>query len=160
MRSGLRPLLILAALLSGGCYRYVPAGLDELKPGRDVRVRMTEEEADRFNGVLMPGTRDLEGRVVELNGDRVLLQVPIAMFDRGARVETLNQRLDVSRSGVLDVQLRQLDRTRTGLLVGAGIAIGGFVLAKSLGDGLSSGGDDLEPGGQDILVPIFVRLRW
>jgi hypothetical protein len=152
---GVAPVVLLA-----GCYRYVPADLSAVQPGREVRVRVSETESNRFAAVLTPGVRVLEGEVVELTGQSVLLQVPVAAMDQGSRIETLSQRLDVSRSGILDVELRQIDKTKTGLLVGGAIAIGGFILVKSLSGAFSSDEEDGGTPGTDILVPIFLRLRW
>jgi hypothetical protein len=151
--------LVAFAPLVAGCYRYVPAGNADLQPDNEVRVRVNEAEARRLAVAIEPGTRVLEGRVVEHQQDSVLLLVNVYSELQGARVVTLNQRLNVARPGIVDVELRQLDGTKTAIVAVAGVALVGTVIGAIATGGFDSGNDDGGPGPRDLLVPLF-RLRW
>jgi hypothetical protein len=78
----------------------------------------------------------------------------------GSRIETLSQRLDFNRSGIVDVELRHLDRTRTAILVGGAGGIGLFLLGKGLSGAFRGGDDNDNTPGDEIVVPVFLRIRF
>lgn len=121
-------------LLSAGCYAYRPIGFDEVRVDSDVRARLTAEQVDALNGVLPAESRVIEGRVLQDNGSSFLLLVPVLAERRGARIESISQRLDIPRSGMVEVEMRELDRLRTGLAIGVGAAVLGFVAWRTLRD--------------------------
>lgn len=137
-------------LLSAGCYTYRPVDFDEVRVDSDVRARLTARQVDELNGVLPSESRVIEGRVLEENGSSYLLLVPVLAELRGARIETINQRLDIPRSGIVELEMRELDRLRTGIAIGAGAAVLGFVAWRSLRD--PALGDSDPPGGPNDFV--------
>jgi hypothetical protein len=102
--------LLLAALLLSGCHRYVPAELGELRPDMAVRVRV----ADR------PTSPPLEGPVVELGpgGSGVTILPEASILGEEGPVSLTPVQIEV-------LERRELDRTRTALVV-AGTAIVGL----------------------------------
>lgn len=159
-RTGPVRALTLLVLAFAGCYRYVPADRTALTPGRDVRVRINEAESSRFATILPDGARLVEGTVIQNGADTLLLDVPVASNVLGSRVETINQRLDFSRAGIVDIELRQLDRIKTAIVVGGGGGLGLFVLIKGLQGAFRGGDDNDNLPGDDIVVPVFLRIRF
>jgi hypothetical protein len=128
-------VLGLAAVLSaGGCYRYTAVPVGEVSPAHHVRARLSLQEAERMEA-LFPGRnpRVIEGRVVQLIPDTLLLDVAVSSDLRMAQGPLLAQRIDVPLRGIIDLEVRELSRARTVALVSAsvaivGAAIGGWVI--------------------------------
>ena len=152
---------LLALAIGGvGCYRYVPADGTQLTAGHDVRVRINEAESNRFATVLPDDTRLVEGRVIRDSADTLLLEVPVSSNVLGSRIETLNQRLDFSRAGIVDIELRELDRTKTTIVIAGAGGIGLFLLGKGLSGAFRGGDDNGNMPGEEIVVPVFLRIRF
>lgn len=141
--SALRTALLSAPIvLAAGCFAYQPTGPNEIRVNDDVRALLTSAQVGQLDPVFLKDGRTLEGKVVE-NGEEVLIQVPVVSELRGARVQTLHQRVRIPRESIVDLQLRRLDRTRTGLLVGGGLALAAAIVVRELaGD---SGGSSRRP---------------
>src|SRR5690606_25218383 len=105
----------LAALPA--CYSYAPSDSATLRPGTELRARLSAVEAERLASVLPGVDRLVEGRVLEANGEGFLLLVPVAQRQTGGSLQTLHQRLWLGRDQVIEVELKRVDRLRTGLLV-------------------------------------------
>jgi hypothetical protein len=147
----------MVVLLAAGCYAYVPVEIDQLRPDHDVRARISAEHARELDPVLMRDARVVEGRVVEIDQD-LLIQVPVVSEFRGTAVQTLSQRVRVPFNEIGAVELRSLDRTRTGLLVGGGLAVTLALLVHALtGEG---GGDTrpTPPPPAEAHVPVILPL--
>ena len=140
-------------LSSTGCYAYRPVDFDEVRVGSEIRARLTAGQVDELNGVLPSDSRVIEGRVLEAPGSSYLLLVPVLAEMRGARIDAIHQRLDIPRSGIVELETRELDRVRTGIVVGAGAVVLGFVAWRSLRDPALG---DRDPGGDPN---DFVSLR-
>lgn len=132
----LRPLLPLLLLGVSGCFAYTPVSLDTVQPGENVRVRITPEQAQEIDALLMRETRILDGVLLE-RGPSFLVEVPVATQLQGGARQSLNQRILLPREGIVEMELKSLDRVRTGLLLGgAGALVIGtviFTLTKELG---------------------------
>jgi hypothetical protein len=151
--------LLLPAWLLAGCYHYTPAEVGDARPGSSVRLRVTDVQASRFAELMPVPTRTFEGRVVDASPDSLMLEVPISTDVRGVRIETIHQRMDFPRAGVLDTELRTLDGTRTALLGAGAVALIGIALANTLVNAFRS--DSPQPGeGNELVVPVFLRIRW
>jgi hypothetical protein len=100
--------------------------------------------------------RVLEGMFVQLNGDQVLLQVPAAARQApGGGVETLHQRLSIPRDGLLEVELKQLNRSRTYGLIGFGVAAASYLAVSALNGDRGSSGPPNGGGDPEFRIPIF-----
>ncbi len=143
----------LSSLLAA-CYTYVPSSLSEVTPEQEVRLRLGAVEAARLEDFARDGGRAVEGRVLSQDGDSVLVRVESHSELRGVRVQTLYQRIHVSRPAVLDVELRELDKGRTYLVTGAGVAAAALIAV----DRLQGGGSDTPPNGgtpNEALIPLL-----
>ena len=125
-------LLLLVALSMGACHTYQPMPVRELAPGSDVRVRLSGAYADSLAPVLQrDDARVLEGKIVGSAGSSVLLEVPVEQSLRGMRLQTLNQRVEIPETALLETERKRLDRGRTFLAVGAAAAVvGTFVVIQ------------------------------
>ncbi len=140
------PCLLLGIVLSG-CFAYAPVALDTVQPGADVRVLVTPEQARALDELLLREARMVDGRLLEVGAD-LLLEVPVASGLQGGAMQSLNQRVRLPRSEVLQVELRSLNRGRTGLVVGVAgaVVLGSVIHALSRELGGDTRGDPPPPG--------------
>lgn len=154
MRSHLL-LLLAAPVLFAGCYSYRVADLDDVRPGAGLRLLISPSEAERLVELRLTEDRMVHGTLVSNGGSTVLIDTRVGVNDptRGSRA--LTQRIEIPLAEVREVEERQLDRFKTGALIG-GVAVGvGIVAASALG-----GGDGADvppgPGNGEFRVPV----RW
>jgi hypothetical protein len=144
-------------LLTGACYSYQPARLESITPGSSVRVRLSQDAADRLTDEGVTSTRLLDGVLLQNGGESLLLDTD--MTTGGAARRTLRQRLSIPVSGITEIELKQLDRVKTGVAIGVGVAVVGTVIAAQLAGGF--GGDEdpgPEPGELRVPLPIGFRI--
>jgi hypothetical protein len=123
-----------------GCYHYTRVPVERVSEGQEVRVLLSESGVRELETLLLDHVRTMDrtliGDVLEVGPDRLLLAVPTAPQGGGLleRSRTLYQRTAVSRENMLDVELRQLDRGRTGLVAGGAAALfAGFLVYRFSG---------------------------
>lgn len=153
MRSSL--VLLLAVTLTGsGCYKYIPSSAMEVTPGQAVRVRLSAAEAARYQDLRLADPRLLDGTVVDRTAGELVVEATVGANDPTRGTRALVQQVSVPLEGVLGVDLKELDKVKTGLVVGGG---GAVLLAAILAAGDALGGDDA--GGTDVpearRVPLF-----
>lgn len=138
----------------GGCFAYVPVDVGQIQPEDDVRARLSASLAGELDPMLLRDARVLEGRVIETGG-ALIIEVPVVSDLRGSRVEALHQRVRVPITEITEAELRSLDRTRTGLFVGGGLAVTLAIVIHQLTR--ESGGDPRTPGPDptELRVPVF-----
>ncbi len=130
----LRSALVLAGLLSaGGCYHYLPSSPQEVGIGQAVRLRLTADEAAKYGDLRLSDPRLLEGKVVDRTASGIMLDATVGVNNPEAGSMALTQRVNVPMAGLLEVELKQLDQTKTSFLVGGGALLTGLVIAKSTG---------------------------
>jgi hypothetical protein len=153
----------LCALLPllGGCYRYAPAQLQDVRPGANVRARISAVEADRIAPVVsVDGARRLHAVLLVADTAGVLLEVPSAQRTQGGGMETLSQQVRLPTEGVVQVELRQLDLLRTGITAAAGAALMAVVIEAVVGRSARTADEG------EYEVPemrsgwMLLRLRW
>lgn len=156
-----RATLILAALLSTtGCYIYTPVQMEELTPDIKVRAFVSADRAREIEGITGRDAREIEGSVVESGADELMLLVPvISRIER--RGGTLSQRLSIPNSDVMGIELRELDTTRTGAIIGVAGGIGLYFLIKQLRSdgrqqGPGPGPGPVEDQGFRIMIPFRI----
>jgi hypothetical protein len=153
---GLR--LLLAAICALGCYRYAPATLDAVPQGATIRAVLSPAASAQLrerHGIT--GGRHLDGTVLEDHGAAVSLWVTSAPVSREFGAGILYQQVDVLKTDILRVDLRELDRGKT-----TAAAIGGVVLVAVVarevlagGSGESSGGGPTPPESRRSRIPIL-----
>jgi hypothetical protein len=131
--------LLIASALSAGCYTYSTIDLASAAPGMEVRARVSAATAAQLAPSLgMSDARLLSGPVVQRDADGLTIRVPTAPIGTIGAQEGLFQQILVNRSDLLELESRQLDRTRTGVMIGAAF-VGATVIAVTALHGRSSG---------------------
>ncbi len=143
-RSHLFPLFVLL-LATTACHSYRPAALADLMEGDRVRARLTPAQHEELRDVLLEGDRLVEGAVIEPGADTVMLEVPVVTLTEGIRMQSYSQRLRLSPAGIVEVELRTLDRGRTWGLAAAVAAVGGGILWYEFGRRSRRGGANPPP---------------
>jgi len=109
-------------LLLSGCYAYVPVEPTQVRPDQDVRVRLSMAQARELDPQFVGERRVLEGRVLEVGAD-FLLEIPVATGWVGTSAQSLHQRVRIPVGEITEVDVRSLDRGRTGILVGGALGL-------------------------------------
>lgn len=155
-----RALLVASMILVTGCYTYTPTRLDTIRPGQDVRVRLSGEATDRLEAVRFTDDRLMTGTLVEESPAELIFETAVrqtATPMQGARA--LTQRLDLSPADILEVETRSLSNSRTGALVAAiGAGVGAIVIAAIQGGGGNQNGGDPGPV-EDRRFPFGLKFR-
>lgn len=157
MRGLRRVFLLSLVLVSAACYAYRPASLEGLRAGTDVRARISSAEADRLRSVLGREDRVLDGKVAGADGEGLLLSVPMATSSGVAYTGRMRQRLRIPQTEIVELEVRQLERWKTGGLVAAGALLLGLLVADQFAnDSQTTDPPPTRPRGNDDLVPV----RW
>lgn len=154
-----RSVFVMAGLFAaGGCYHYLPSSPQEVVAGQAVRLRLTGDEAAKYTDLRLSDPRLLEGTVVDRSGSGVMLDATVGVNNAETGSRALTQRLNIPLAGVLDVELKELDRTKTSFLVGGSAVLAGLVIGKVSGafGGSETPGTDVQ---ESRRVPLFkIRL--
>jgi hypothetical protein len=107
-------------LLLNACFRYRPADLGAVPEGSRVRVQLTRQAFAALPEIpYQPGPR-LAGTLVGRNGDELLVRVPITADALNGGM--LGQQVAIPASGIVELESRELDRTRTAIAIATGVA--------------------------------------
>lgn len=138
--------LILLLAVSAGCYSYVPIDASHLQAGESIRMRVTAGTAEQIEPLLgRSDARLLAGTVISAGADTLIVEVPTTTRLAGSGThQTLNQRLSIPRTGLIEVENRLLNRTRTWIVTGAAAIIVGAIVLNATVQNSGTGG---EPGG-------------
>ena len=155
MRCFIRATLAVAALYAiGGCYTFSSLQGNPAV-GTDVRATMTDEEALRVGRQTGELSRFIDGRLVGVSSDSVVVSVvTLRAVSEVAGSRQLRQTVVIRRSGLEELASRDLSIWRSGLL---GV-VGGAVVAAVIHEVATGGTND--PGeNPDVptttLVPIL-----
>ena len=140
MKNRLHSALMLGAFLPvAACYSYQTIPVDDVRPDLPVHLRVRPEASERLALVMGYPTQDVDGRVISLARDTILLAVRSPMTAHASAEQQLYQRLDVPVSQLIEVRLRRLNRSKTYACVtlaavGAGaLAVWAFTSSTLLG---------------------------
>ena len=160
--SGLGRAVLVAAALSStsACYTFRPTSADELMVGQTVRARVSGVWADSLDAVIQRDARVFEATVVEDRGGALLMEIPIHLQGGPSTSGTLSQRVEIPDQAFVGLELKTLDRGRTGVTAGVvAIAVGALVL-KQL-SGKSGGEPDFGgPGPTESVLSSLLDLLW
>lgn len=113
-------LFLAAALVSTGCFTYVPVEPAAVRPNEEVRVRITEQAALRVAPQVGRFTSEIEAELTPASEDSLTLSVWVGRDYRGTAFENVHQTFAVGRNEVLEIRRRQLDKPKT-FIMGAGV---------------------------------------
>ncbi len=132
----------------GACYSYVPAELDGVIPGEEVRLTVTREAAERLQPALATSDRTLEGEVVRTEPGSLWLNVTTSRRQSGFQFERMGQTVHFDSGEFLDIELKTLHKHRTYAAVGtAAVAVAAIAWAALGGD---AGGKKVHPPGDGV----------
>lgn len=150
---------LLASALSA-CYAYTAAPPAGARVGERVRLRVSGAEADRLEPTLGLSGRSIEGDLLEVADSSIAVGVALPyQLDATTMSSHAQQRIVIPRGELQELELRRLDKVRTSLLVGAGVAAV-VAIAASKGSSLiggSGGGGSPNERRVPIIAPM---LRW
>jgi hypothetical protein len=160
----LRGLAICAcATVNFGCYKYVPTTLEAVSPGTAIRTVLSADERMELRNTLGLNVTELEGRLIDKTGDRLLLSVRLASGAQVLGSQPLNQRIELAPADIMRLDERKVDGVRTAGLVGAFATVTAFGIAQLFTEG-DPGSPDVEPPSpseqrQRALLR-FTVIRW
>lgn len=147
-------LTCLPVVLTAGCYRYVPAEIGSTPPGTGVQILVTRSGAQQAEeaGALDGGEPRVRGTVVGVQGDDLLIRVPVAQRQEGFIVNRIEQSLSFPIGEIVSFQRRELNGLATGLVIGGAVAVVGAMVAV-IADPLK--GSKPEPPDPDEIILSF-----
>ena len=153
-----RLLVALVFLAAQACTAYRPVtGEPEL--GERIRAQLTPPGQIRQATVTGVARTALEGDVIGVEQDALLLRVPIpGVAPELQRNPKVADTLRVLRSDITGIDMQHFSPLRTGLLAG-GIVVVGTVSILAAGHIGSSEGVDDDPGDRTAFRPSFTVIR-
>ena len=152
-------LLMALVMVVSGCARWVPARVGEVPVGTDVRLRLSDEGAAELGELTGTHRSEVSGQLLRW-GSEVMVSAALRTAGAGANSSGLRQRFVVDEDDILGVDVRELDRTRTGLFVGGVAVVAGsaivWVVSQLAGGGTAAPSDPPPPGPSEP----FVRIRF
>jgi hypothetical protein len=142
---------------TAGCYRYVPARVGAVPEGAPVRVHISPESASRVEPVIGAATPEVVG-VLERWSNEVVIAVRIPA-GQGVVDRALENRLVLSPSEVIAIDVRERDQFRTMVLAAGGAALVGGAVAAALTGVFGGTSNNDPPVEEDSRVPVSVFAR-
>lgn len=134
-------LVMALAIMASGCVRWVPARVGEVPVGTDIRLRLSEEGAEQLEETTGTGQSEVSGQLLQW-GSEVMVSAALQTAGAGANSSSLRQRFVVDEEHIVGVDIRELDRTRTGLFAGTIAVVAGsaivWVVSKLSGSGTAA----------------------
>ena len=150
---------VVAVLVTAGCYHYEVVPLAELQPGMEVRTRLSADAAERArrNRDTPAGMLDgftVRGQVARVSADSLQLTIPTSVSEGGYRSSVLTQDILLPSADVVGVEVREVDKVKTGLL-SAGVGLAAFfIVRQAQGGGQALGKPSGGGGPPENRVPI------
>lgn len=111
--------LVIAALVSGGCYSYVPADAEIVPVGANIRAHLSREGALQVEELTGRFRRVLDGEVLGLDEQDLVLSARIEPVNASPLArQPMEQPIRVPWESIARVEIRQFDARRTGLFIG------------------------------------------
>lgn len=158
-----RALTVLAlSLLASGCYSYTEVSPAAVPPGSYVRVSLDPgARVDAAGQELLEGTRSVHGRLMEgSSAETLLFSVALSNGDPRLASRGLRSTVSVPVADLERVEVRHLEKGRTGALIGAGGFVA-YIVTKWAFNVLDPSSDPSDGGGGvDNAGIVLFRLRW
>lgn len=130
-----RAILLLGALLLGGCYRYVPSDTDGLRRGDPVRAQVSGVPVE-VGDIAVRDVTTVDGEFVSIMDQQVYLSAMRVTNRAGREFDGLRSTVAIERTSLDGLFEKRLDVTNTALAAAALTA--GAVLLHTILD--SAGG--------------------
>jgi hypothetical protein len=145
-RRTIRSLPLLAALLVGACYEYLPARDSATLTGRRVQLSLTDSGMVAMARQVGPSVEAIEGTLLADSAGAYVVGVSLTRMRTGAEMDWRGERLTVPHALVSSFAERRFSRSRStfaGALMTAGLVAATVGLR---GDGGATGGGVPTPG--------------
>lgn len=137
-------LLMVGTSLQVGCYNYQPVRRSSLAPSSYLAVTLTESGSEELAAYLGPNAHVVRGRYLAATERGLALSVESVESRRGDIARWAGETVVVPGEFVRELEQRQVSRSKMVLLAGAAVA--GFVVANQA-FGPASGGGLTGPAG-------------
>jgi hypothetical protein len=161
----LHATIVVAPLLAGGCYEYVPATPAAPAPGQFVRADVTDQAASRLTSLLGPGIIQVHGMVLRQEDAAVAILVDSYSTARNGDLSANNDPVLLPFQEIRALSVKQLSKKRS-VIFGAAF-IGGAVISAAvftdLGRQLRNEDGDGDPqpelrSGPRLRLPLGLRI--
>jgi len=125
-------------LLGLGCYNYLPLRRSTLTPSTYLAVTLTESGSEELASYLGPNAHVVRGRCLAVTDRGLAVSVESVESHRGDIAHWTGETVVVPAEFVRALEQRQVSRSKVVLLAGAAVA--GFVVAYQAFGPASSGG--------------------
>jgi len=161
-RLHLTALLLSAQLALSGCYDFVRVEPGAVPPGSDVRVRVSNGVALKVGEIaLLESGGTVEGKVMRApTADTLFCDVLLSDPLDGAASHGLRGTVPIPAGAIASVEVRRLDKVRTGGLVGVSLVLAWAVAKASFDVQNPNAPPADEPGGVNNGRITMFRLRW
>jgi hypothetical protein len=126
-----------------------------------VRIQVDGETAEylgQLTGATSP-TREFEGEVVRSSPDTLWMTMTVATAPNPMGREVIGQRVILARARITNLELRQIDWTRTGIVSGVGAAAVVVAAVKIFSGAFGGSTIGSPPGPVDIRLPVSASTR-
>jgi hypothetical protein len=151
-----RSALLASVLSLGGCFAYIPADIDAVPDGQNVRVYLT-----RQGMVSLPELPDLNepylrGMLSRRADDGFYLRVPVATRQEGFHQSEIGQDVWIPAGEIVQFERREFNRTGTGFLIAGTAGLAGAVVFLIIKDHLNSNpGEGCTVNCEEFRVPLL-----
>ena len=160
----LRWLVVVASLVASvGCYEYVPTNFEAVPAGDRVRALLSVNAQEDILQRTGTHYRVLEGKVLEKTDDQMLLSIPTVKVESEYGSQSLYQRIDVARDGIVRVDIREMHKFKTYGLIGLAAGAATFIVSQAFVEGEPGRPDGDPPTGIDNLrggLLHVILFRW
>jgi hypothetical protein len=128
---------LLLCSVGAGCFKYIPAELDAVPPGENIRIYVTRNVVTSIEEVLRVGEPVLTGQIVRRENDNIFMRVPTGIRSEGFHSVPIGQDLSIPVREIIALERRQIDRIGTGALVAGTLGAAGvviFVIMEAFGE--------------------------
>ena len=115
-------LMLVSGLSGAACYSYHTADATVVRPSETVHVVLSPEAAVALKSSIGPNASTLDGRVLDVESDRLRLAVTQIERSIGPEEFLQGEQLELPFAGASLITIRRLDRPRTILAIGGIIA--------------------------------------
>jgi hypothetical protein len=141
-------------MLLCGCFSYVPAQLETVPPGQDVRVYLTRQGLAELPEMPDQSEPFVTGTLVRREEQRVFMRVPVARIQQGFYQSEVGQDISFPAVEIVQLQQRKLNPVGTGFLI-AGTAAATTALVFVIMDAFRGEDPDDPPVVDEIRIPFF-----
>jgi hypothetical protein len=122
--------------------------------GERVRIILTREGVLDLPELPQGGGPMVSGLIARKSDDQVYLRIPVVVRQEGFLQSTLGQDIAVPFAQIVQLERRQLSRSRTGMMVAGTVGVAAAIVFKIV-DGSFGGEPPVPSGGDDLRLPAF-----